>query len=443
MFELIRANRRRSAILVAVMALLLFGIGWSVGEISAEGAGPFGLVVALLVWIVLTLISYFFGDRIVLGISRAKKIDQQDHPVLHNIVEEMCIASGTSKLPDLYIIDDEAPNAFATGRDPEHASVAVTSGLLNLLTRDELQGVIAHEIAHVRNRDVLYMMMVAVMMGTIIILGDGARRLMFYGRRSRTSSRGKGGGAQAIVLIVAVVLIILAPIIARFVYLAISRRREYLADASGAQYSRYPEGLASALEKIGGSTRKLRTATQATAPMYFVNPLKVTARGLANLSATHPPLADRIRILRSMGGMADLRAYDEAFRKVSGRAVGVVPFRAAEQGGRTEAKKPSPVPVPSAGSPMPMPMPLPMPMPGSGGGPSAGMGLPGMAALAPAAAAEAASHVQRVRETTDLLWKKQGYTIIDCPCETRLKIPPAHRRRKIDCPHCGRTHVAA
>ncbi len=431
MFELIRANRRRSAILVAVMAFLLLAIGFSVGEVMGDGAGPFGLVLAFLIWVVLTLVSYFSGDRIVLAISGAKKISPEDHPILHNVVEEMCIASGTAKLPDLYIIDDPAPNAFATGRDPEHASVAVTSGLLNLLTRDELQGVVAHEIAHVRNRDVLYMMMVAVMMGTIVLLGDGARRMMFYGPRTRTSSRRRDGGGGAILLVLAVLLIILAPILAQLIYLAISRRREHLADASGAQYSRYPEGLASALEKLGQSTQKLRTATQATAPMYFVNPLAVTARGLADLTATHPPLSERIRILRSMGGMADLRAYDEAFRKVSGRAVGVVPFHAIEEAGRATAKAPAPIGAPSRGLPIPLPVDLPGPP------------VPGMAALAPAVAAEAADHAQRVRQTTDLLWKKQDYAIVECPCETRLKIPPVHRRKKIECPHCGRVHLVA
>ncbi|HEU5162765.1 MAG TPA: hypothetical protein VFV54_06450, partial [Thermoanaerobaculia bacterium] len=205
---------------------------------------------------------------------------------------------------------------------------------------------------------------------------------------------------------------------------------EHLADASGAQYSRYPEGLASALEKIGTSTHKLRTATQATAPMYFVNPLAVTARGLTDLTATHPPLSERIRILRSMGGMADLRAYDEAFRRVSGRAVGVVPFQAIEAAGRASAKAASPVPVPSPAQPLPLPD-LP------------GPAVPGMATLAPLAAAEAVDHAQRVRQTTDLLWKKQDYAIVDCPCETRLKIPPVHRRKKIECPHCARVHMVA
>lgn len=432
MFELIRANQRRSALLVVVMAMLLLAIGFGVGELMGQGLGLPGVVIAFGVWIVLSLISYFTGDRIVLALSRAKKISRGEHPVLHNVVEEMCVASGTSRVPDIYIIDDNAPNAFATGRDPEHASVAVTSGLLNLLTRDELQGVIAHEIAHVRNRDILYMMMVAVMMGTIVLLGDGARRMMFYGPRTRTSSRSRDGGLQIVLLVAAVALIILAPLVARFIYLAISRRREYLADACGAQYSRYPEGLASALEKIGSSKQKLRTASAATAPMYFVNPLKVTARGLANLTATHPPLGERIAILRSMGGMAHVAAYDEAFRRVSGRPVGVIPFSLAAAAPPEESRPPIVPPL------IPEPV-SPQSAIAAGALGSAAL----LATTAPASAAAAADHINRVRETTDLLWKKQGYAVIDCPCETRLKIPPVHQRKRIECPHCGRIHVAA
>ncbi|HUF17179.1 MAG TPA: M48 family metalloprotease, partial [Thermoanaerobaculia bacterium] len=226
------------------------------------------------------------------------------------------------------------------------------------------------------------------------------------------------------VLLVAIVLILLSPIIAQFIYLAISRRREYLADASGAQYSRYPEGLARALEKIGGSSARLRTATQATAPMYFVNPLKVTAAGLADLSATHPPLSERVRILRSMGGMADLRAYDEAFRRVSGRAVGVVPFSRTPEKERTSARSAEPA------SRVPLPDILPIP----------GVGA---AIITAQALDDPVAHAERVRETTDLLWKLQDYAVIECPCGTRLKIPPVHQKKMIACPHCDREHRAA
>ena len=396
MWELVRANQRRAATLVVLMAAVLFLLGYTLAEALAPGAGVGGLFVAFLVWIGLTLVSYYQGDSIFLALARARKIEKKDNPVLFNVVEEMSIAAGLPKPPDVYIIDEAAPNAFATGRDPQHAVVAVTAGLLETLDRDELQGVVAHELGHVANRDVLYMMMVGVMMGTIVLLADFGGRASFWGGgRRRTSSR-SGGEAQLIILVVAVVLMILAPLVAQLIYLAISRRREYLADASSAMYTRYPEGLASALEKISRSTAKLSVATRATAPMYIVNPLGVTPQGLADLSSTHPPISERIRILRSMGAGAGLRRYDEAFRTVTGRPVGVVPFAAlasAEQ-----------------------------------------------AAAVPPAAAAAAGRLERVRQTTDMLWRLNQYTFAACACGTTLKFPAAYMGREIACPHCGTVH---
>lgn len=414
MFELIRANRRRSAVLVLVMGVMLLLTGFFASEIAASGSGPLGAFMAVAVWAFMTVVSYYAGDRIVLALARAREISAAEHPVLHNVVEEMCVASGTASKPAIYIIDDDAPNAFATGRDPEHASVAVTSGLLKLLDRDELQGVIAHEIAHVRNRDILYMMMVAVMMGVIVLAGDFSRRLLFYGGRSRTSSRSRGGNGQVIILLLGVLFIILAPFIAQLIYLAISRRREYLADACGAQYSRYPEGLASALEKIGRWPHPVRTASKATAPMYFVNPFRAGAESLSALTATHPPLAERIAVLRAMGGRSDLRSYDDAFRRVSGRPVGVVPF-SGRSAPPAEAAPPPPPPITVSG-----------------------LAIGGLASLADRPPAEAIAHTARVRHTTDLLWNRNGYRSIECACGTKLKIPPVHQHRRIECPHCSR-----
>jgi heat shock protein HtpX len=228
----------------------------------------------------------------------------------------MSIASGLAKVPDVYIIDDPALNAFATGRDPNRASVAITSGLLEKLNRDELQGVIAHEIGHVKNRDVLLMAISAVFLGTIVILSWYATRVMFWGGGRRRGSRDSGGAAQAILLIIGLLLLILAPIFAQLIYFAISRRREYLADASSALYTRYPEGLASALEKLANSP-PLRTANQATAPMYTINPLGKKERAVTDWLGTHPPIAERIRILRSMAGnsYADYeRAYEQSHK---------------------------------------------------------------------------------------------------------------------------------
>ena len=397
MWELVRANQRRAATLVVLMAGLLFLLGYALGEALAPGAGAGGLFIAFLVWVGLTLVSYYQGDSIFLALARARRIEKKDNPVLFNVVEEMSIAAGLPKAPDVYIIDEAAPNAFATGRDPQHAAVAVTAGLLETLNRDELQGVVAHELGHVANRDVLYMMMVGVMMGTIVLLADvGGRAFFWGGGRRRTSSR-SGGQAQFIILMVAIVLMILAPLIAQLIYLAISRRREYLADASSAMYTRYPDGLASALEKISHSTTKLTVATRATAPMYIVNPLEVSARGLADLSSTHPPISERIRILRSMGAGAGLKHYDEAFRKVTGRTVGVVPFGVLASARQQTA---APPPAPDVGG-----------------------------------------RLERVRRTTDMLWRLNEYAFVPCACGTTLKFPPAYLGREIACPHCGTVHT--
>ena len=250
MWELIRANQRRAATLVVAMAAILFLLGYVLGDALAPGGGVTGLLVAFLLWVVLSLVSYFQGDSIFLALAGARRITKADHPQLVNVVEEMTIAAGLPKVPDVYVMDEAAPNAFATGRDPQHAAVAVTAGLLETLERSELQGVIAHELGHVKNRDVLYMMMVGIMLGAIVLLADlGGRVFFFGGGRRRTSSRSDGQG-QLLIVIVAVALMILAPIVAQLIYLALSRRREYLADASSALFTRYPEGLASALEKI-------------------------------------------------------------------------------------------------------------------------------------------------------------------------------------------------
>jgi heat shock protein HtpX len=298
--------------------------------------------------------------------------------------------------------------------------------------------VIAHELGHIRNRDVLYMTMVGVMLGAIILIADLGRRHLFWGgaTRSRRRSTSSAGGANFIMLAVAIVLIILAPIIARFIYLAVSRRREYLADASGASYTRYPSALASALEKIGSSSVKLRVANPATAPMYFVNPLQKAKKSMSAWGSTHPPTEERVQILRGMGGAIDLASYDSAFRTVTGRPVGVVPAGAAAAAA-AEASKASP----------PRPPIPPFGMPGMGGmeipgGKAAGAILAGAVAAGAAASAKP-DHVARVRETTDALWKTEGYRFIHCPCDTVLKIPPKLAPREITCPHCGTRHPGA
>ena len=269
MWEQIRSNQIRSVVLTIGMGALLILIGYFLG--LAFDSAIAGLVIAILLWVILSLVAYFQGDSILLGMSRARKIKPDDHPRLYNVVEEMKIASGLEKMPDIYIIDDPALNAFATGRDPNKASVAITSGLLQKLNRDELQGVMAHEISHIKNRDVLLMAMCGVLLGTIVILAYyGSRFLFLGGAGSRRSSSSKGGGqGQIIILVVALVFMILAPIFAQLIYFAISRKREYLADASSALYTRYPEGLASALEKLAASTDQLKISQSGHSPNVY------------------------------------------------------------------------------------------------------------------------------------------------------------------------------
>jgi len=380
------------------MGLLLLLLGYFLGLAFAE-SGTAGLAIALAIWVVMGLVGYFQGDSILLTMARAKKIGRDDHPRLYNIVEEMKIASGLSKMPDVYIIDDPALNAFATGRNPEKASVAITSGLLQKLNRDELQGVIAHEISHIKNRDVLLMAMASVMLGTIIILAWYASRIMIFGGAggSRRSSSG-GGQAQAIILIVAFVLMILAPIFAYLIYFAISRKREYLADASAALYTRYPEGLASALEKLGASTGQLKSANQATAPMYIINPFRKKGRAATDLSSTHPPISERIRILRSMAGGASLTDYNNAYQQVHRGGGTVIPASALA------------------------------------------MSTASYKAITPEIKTKEPDKLARTREISDLMWKLGKYRQISCDCGAKLRIPPRFEDRQIKCPHCGRVH---
>ena len=331
MWEQIRSNRIRSAILVILMALILVVIGFFIG--LALGSPIAGLIIALVVWGIMTLVGYFQGDNILLSMSRARKISHDDNPRLYDVVEEMKIASGLEKIPDVYIIDDPSPNAFATGRDPKHYSVAITTGLLQMLNRDELQGVIGHEISHIKNRDVRLMSLLTVLLGTIVILAWYTWMFAFLGGMNagrgssggRGRNRGGGGGyIQIFVVLIALVLAILAPIFAQLIYFAVSRKREYLADASSALYTRYPGALASALEKLAAYPGQLKTANQATAPMYIINPFKKKGMSMNDLTSTHPPIAERIRILRAMGGEASLSSYDKAYRQVKGKG-GIMP----------------------------------------------------------------------------------------------------------------------
>ncbi len=404
MWEQIRSNQVRSAILLIVMAALLLAVGYVIGLYFFNSAIG-GLIIAAIVWGFMALISYFQGDSILLSMAKARKVGPDDAPRLYNVVEEMKIASGLPKMPDVYIIDDPAPNAFATGRNPEKASVAVTTGLLQRLNRDELQGVVAHELGHIKNRDILFMIIASVMLGSIVILAWYASRFMIFGGFAsggrRSSSKDSGGGAaQAIILVVGLVLLILAPIAAQLIYFAVSRKREYLADASSALYTRYPEGLASALEKISAAPQALKSANQATAPMYIINPLHKEGREATDLTSTHPPISERVRILRAMAGGADWSNYEKAYEQVKkgknlftnkqASAVGAVGIRAATAPSAEEKET-------------------------------------------------VTGKAERSREASDLMLKMNNYRTVDCECGARWKIPPGFNGDKIQCTRCGRT----
>jgi heat shock protein HtpX len=397
MWEQIASNQTRSAVVVASVGALLVTTGLALGAVfagSGEGAMG-GAVVALLLWLILWMVSASSGDKILLALHGAQEVRKGDHPILVNVVEEMAIAAVLPKCPRVFVVDDPSPNAFATGTSPDNAAVTVTTGLLRILNRDELQGVVAHEIGHVKNRDVKLMATAGIMVGAIVILAEMGRRAMWYGgfRRSRSSSKDDGG--QAILMIVAPLMLILAPIFAEFLYLALSRRREYLADASGALFTRYPEGLASALEKLeAGTSTPFAHASAATAPMYIAAPRAMSASGEAgSLFSTHPPIRERVHILRSMGGRADVAAYEAAYRGVKGEsAVGAQTLAASR-----------PVAVREA---------------------SAGAG--------------STAEVDRHRAASNALLSASGYGTVTCACGATLKIPPSLAGRLTECLRCGR-----
>ena len=296
MYQEIAKNKRLSYLLIVFVTALLIVLGYAIGY--ATGLGWFGLVIALAIAIGLGLASYFQGDKMVLAVSHARPVTHEDAPQLYNVVEEMAIASG-NPVPAVYIIDDPAPNAFATGRDPQHSSIAVTSGLLAKMNREELQGVVAHEMSHVRNYDILFATLVGIMVGAIALMADFFLRWSIFGG-ARRNENDNNGTIGVILLVAALVLAILAPIAARMVQLAISRKREYLADVSAVKLTRNPNGLASALEKIAADEEVLKEANRATAHLYIAQPIKKFENRSRGLFDTHPPIQERIRILRAM-----------------------------------------------------------------------------------------------------------------------------------------------
>jgi len=295
-YDAAAANRWRTVVLIAVFTAIIALLGYFVGEYFAPGGGLAALPFAFALAVGSGLASYFAGDQIILAQSRAREIGPDQEKVLHDVVEALALGLGIPT-PKLYVIEDSAPNAFATGRDPRHASVAVTRGLLDKMDRTELEGVIAHELSHVGNRDIRVMLLVTILVGTVALLADWMWRSFFWTRGGR---RERDGGGNAIIAVIAIALALLTPIIATLIQLAVSRQREYLADASGALLTRYPSGLASALRKIAADPEPLEAANKATASLYIANPLKDAPAFFDHLFDTHPPIEERIRRLEAM-----------------------------------------------------------------------------------------------------------------------------------------------
>jgi len=304
-YEQIASNKRKTVVLIFGAIVLLGAVGYVLGLwYGGSGSGVYGLVGAVALAVVLSLGSFFGGDRLVLASTRAREVTPQEQPRLHNIVEGLAIAAGIPK-PKVYVIPEQAPNAFATGRNPEHSSVAVTEGLLSTMNRVELEGVIGHELSHVVDRDILVGTLVATLVGAVVLISEFFMRSWWWGGvRGRRGGDRSGGGIEAIIFAVGLALLILAPIIGQIVRLAVSRQREFLADAQGALLTRYPPGLASALRKIGAASGiPMHSANNATAHLWLNQPSRIQGEGMGPLEKlfnTHPPIEERIRRLEEM-----------------------------------------------------------------------------------------------------------------------------------------------
>ncbi|HEX5130951.1 MAG TPA: M48 family metallopeptidase [Candidatus Krumholzibacteria bacterium] len=403
MWELIAANKRKSMMLFIGMATLLVLLGFFIGEATmGQGGGQIGIIIAIAVWVIMSAASVFGGPDLVLRMSHAKPVTRDVHPQLFNVVEEMKIAGQLPAMPKIYIIDEKAPNAFATGLRPEDSSIAVTAGLLTRLNRDELQGVIAHETSHIMNRDVQFLTLASIMLGSIVLVSEIFLRGMWYsggsgGKRYRSGKKSGGGGSNVPFIVIAIVLAILGPLFARLLYLSISRKREYLADACAARLTRYPEGLAGALEKISQSQLPLEVANKVNAPMFIAAPLqegqKVAASGWG---ATHPPIEKRIAVLRAMSEGAGYLSYQHAFARIEGKPAMLLPKSAIQQDERVAVRDPDPDVV------------------------------------------REESQRQKTRTVMDLMRAVNGFAFLMCACGLKIKVPPDYADPAIKCPRCGR-----
>src|SRR3989338_7319744 len=295
MYSQIDSNKRKTVLLVAIFLVFIIALGWFIGVYLNYG---YGILVFAVVFSVLTsLVSYYKGDSFALSSTKARLTKKEDNPYVYRMVENLCITAGTPT-PKVYIIDSPALNAFATGRDPQHASIALTTGIISALKNEELEGVIAHELSHIKNYDIRLMTIVVVLVGMIALISNFFFRARLFGGKRDSNNRGGGGQLGGIIMIIGLVLLILSPIIAELIKLAISRKRDYLADASGALLTRYPEGLARALEKISASARPMQKISSATSHLFISDPTggkKSAGSFLIKIFSTHPPVEERIK----------------------------------------------------------------------------------------------------------------------------------------------------
>ncbi|MHC4257654.1 MAG: M48 family metallopeptidase [Planctomycetota bacterium] len=387
MWELIRINKRNSVLLLGAMGTVLLLLGFVLGMVFGHGhpqAGWIGMGIATIIWIIMTLVSLSSGDQILLASSKAVKVTPEVHPMLFNVAEEMTLAANMPKMPKIYIINDLAPNAFATGRSPETASIAVTAGR-----------VVAHEMSHIIHRDILFVTLAGVMLGSVVLISQIFLRGMFYSslgsRRRYSSNSSNQGGAQLIMIVVAILFAILAPILTQLLYFALSRKREYLADAGGVRLTRYPEGLAGALEKIAGSNVNMEAANKVTAPMYIANPFR--GKKAMNLYSTHPPIEERVRILRNMSHGAGYIDYEKSYEAVTKRSA-VMP---------ASALKPEEVAIRDAS----------------------------------AESKSTRNAKQQARQIGDLMRTVSAFSFLTCSgCNLKMKLPPDFKSNKVKCPRC-------
>ena len=414
-WQIIAANKRKTVFLVILLGVLLAATGYAAGilfynfhagyaySVEPESLAPssdmgiIGVAIALIIWLGLLIAAFFGSESIFLGLTGAKEVSREMYPQLYNVVEEMKIAAA-SKMPRIFITEDTSPNAFALGRSPDDGIICVTAGLLAICGRDELQGVIAHEMGHIVNRDVLYMGVAATMLGAITFIADAFFRSSRYmpSRRFRSSGTGKKSSVEMWLLIIAFALMVLSPILSRILYFSISRKREFLADATSARLTRYPEGLASALEKIRLSGSGIIEAPKAAAPFYIVNPYRQNLDG--GMFATHPPLGQRIKILRSMTTGASYKDYVKAYWGAIGTHRNLIPQKDMQLGERVEIRQPS------------------------------AENIPGF------------SSIERRKKAGDIIRAINGFAFINCSCGMKIKTPPEIGVDTITCPRCGQIH---